>query len=185
MKPVLAGLVCFLVILHAEAQVKIHSHNDYAKPRPFYEALENKVFSMEADIFPLNDQLFVAHNKTDITKERSLEAMYIQPILKQFALHKKTVLDDTSYTFSLLVDVKEDPATALKLLVDLLNKYPQCFDRRKNPKAVQVIITGDQGDKKEWNNYPSYIYFDGRPYEDYSPAALDRIAIVSDNFFKY
>ena len=140
---------------------------------------------MEADVFPEDNQLLVAHNRGDIKKEGSLDAMYIHPILKQFTLHRKTVLDDTSYTFSLLIDIKEDPAIALKLLIDQLNKYPQCFDRRKNPKAVQVIITGNQGDPKEWNNYPSFIYFDGKPYEDYSPAILDRVAIISDNFFKY
>ena len=185
MKKLSLLFICILCLIYGEAQVKIHSHNDYSHPRPFFEALENKVFSMEADVFPVNGLLLVSHNKQDVREERTLEAMYIKPILEQFALHPATVSGDTSYSFSLLIDIKENPTAALKLLAELLNRYPRYFDRKQNPKAIRVIITGDQGDKKEWDNYPSYFYFDGTPYEEYSPAQLNRIAIFSDNYYKY
>ncbi|GAC1426156.1 MAG: hypothetical protein NVSMB67_28660 [Flavisolibacter sp.] len=185
MRKVLLFMTGIGLVMQLSAQIKIHSHNDYAKLRPFYEALENKAFSIEADVFPVNGKLLVGHELKDLKADRTLWKMYIEPILQQFALYKGSVLQDTSYIFSLMIEIKQDPVEAFSLLEKLLKPHNKFFDRSINPKAVQIIITGNQGPVSEWGHYPSYIYFDGKPYEPYSPASFQRIAIISDNYNKY
>lgn len=184
-KRVILVVLAALFSTYAEAQIKIHSHNDYAKPRPFYGALENKAFSIEADVFPVNGHLLVGHDKEDLKSDKTLEAMYINPILKQFASHKGYVSKDTAYSFSLMVEFKDNPDSCFILLTKLLAPYRQYFDRSLNARAIQIIITGKQGLVDNWKNYPDYIYFDGNPDVVYDGSALKRVAFFSDNYGKY
>ena len=58
----------------------LHSHNDYEKPFPFWEAYNQGFGSIEADIFLVNDSLMVSHSFKDIQRDRRLETMYLQPL---------------------------------------------------------------------------------------------------------
>ncbi|MCF2489047.1 hypothetical protein [Dyadobacter sp. CY347] len=49
-----------------------HSHNDYLQPAPFALAYQQGFGSVEADVFLINDSLFVAHEKTQIDPSRTL-----------------------------------------------------------------------------------------------------------------
>ncbi|MEO5592160.1 MAG: alkaline phosphatase, partial [Chitinophagaceae bacterium] len=51
--------------------------------------------------------------------------------------------------------------------------------------AVKIVITGNRPPATAFNGYPSYIYFDGELYQDYSPEALTRIEMLSDDFKRY
>lgn len=44
---------------------RAHAHNDYAHDRPLHAAIENGFCSVEADIFLINGQLLVGHDRTD------------------------------------------------------------------------------------------------------------------------
>ena len=170
----------------AEAQKPlIHAHNDYEKQRPLSGAMMQKAEIIEADVFPVDGVLYVAHEKKEINKDRTLLAMYVQPIIKLFLNNGGNVSRDSSYTFALCIDIKENHAETIRLLTQLLQPYLSCFDRSANKKAVQIIISGDRGEIKNWKNYPSYIYFDGRPYEQYDEEALNRIAMISDSYQRY
>ena len=73
-----------------------HSHNDYEKPSPFWEAYEQHFGSIEADIFLKDGKLIVAHDEQQVLANRSLDSLYLQPIYK--SLQKITVI----YTATLL-----------------------------------------------------------------------------------
>ena len=42
----------------------VHAHNGYVHPVPFYTAFNAGFGSIEADVFPVNGVLMVAHNKS-------------------------------------------------------------------------------------------------------------------------
>ena len=177
----------FLILLSAvaTAQVKIHAHNDYEKPEPLYNALRNKVFSIEADVFLINEKLFVAHAMNEIDSQRTLESLYINPIIKLFNENNGKISKEDDYVFSLVIDIKNRGTETLKKLSYEMQSLAKYFDRNTNPKAVQIIISGDRGPIGSWRHYPSFIYFDGRPYENYDSAALAKVAMVSDSYAKY
>lgn len=169
----------------ASAQTLIHAHNDYEKPEPLFNAIRNRVYSIEADVFLINDKLYVAHTLNEIDSQKTLESLYINPIIKLFDQNNGEVSTTHGYSFSLVIDIKNrGPETIIKLNKDLisLSKY---FDRLTNPFAVQIVVSGDRGAIGQWRNALSFIFFDGRPYEKYDEIALAKIAMVSDNSNKY
>ena len=54
-----------------------HAHNDYEHHRPLLDALKAGFASVEADVYRVDNQLLVAHDRQDTNPERSLESLYL------------------------------------------------------------------------------------------------------------
>ncbi|MEQ1678919.1 MAG: hypothetical protein ABL876_19645, partial [Chitinophagaceae bacterium] len=173
----------------------IHAHNDFQRPEPLTNALLNRVYSIEADVFLVKDTLRVAHEEKELDKAPSLWVLYLQPIINLFAVNYGRISPDTAYTPVLMIDIKKSSRAVLANLVQLLSAYPSVFDRSVNPNAIQIVISGDRPPRKKteedkngdlsWTRYPRYIFFDGRPNETYDNATLQRVAFISDSYFNY
>jgi len=174
-------LSCFLSI----TQTLIHAHNDYQKPEPLTPSLRYKVFSIEADIYLSEGKLLVAHDKNELSLAKTLDTMYLQPLSQLYSRYHGTVSADSVYAPILVIDIKENGEAVIAELIKRLTSHRSVFDRSVNPKAVQIVISGDRGSSSKWTSYPSYIFFDGRPYEVYDSATLERVAFISDSFSKY
>ena len=61
--------------------IPCHSHNDYWRHVPLYDALAAGCTSVEADVWLSGNDLFVGHLQKSLTKERTLESLYIDPIV--------------------------------------------------------------------------------------------------------
>jgi len=60
-------LICTLSSIEAQYSTRnAHSHNDYSNDIPFWLAYYNHFGSIEADIFAVEGDLFVAHNKSEL-----------------------------------------------------------------------------------------------------------------------
>ncbi|HZI68070.1 MAG TPA: alkaline phosphatase, partial [Hanamia sp.] len=64
-----------------------HAHNDYMHPVPFYTAWNAGFGSIEADVFPVNGVLLVSHNKEALNPKRTLDSLYLNPLLKELQNH--------------------------------------------------------------------------------------------------
>ncbi|MBL0274062.1 MAG: glycerophosphodiester phosphodiesterase [Chitinophagaceae bacterium] len=178
---ILLTLICF----HSSAQPLIHAHNDYQQSKPLTNALQNRAYSIEADLYLHNGQLVVAHDKKHLTVAPSLDALYLQPIIRLFKKHPGRISNNKTYAPVLMIDIKDNGKDVLVALIQLLAAYPSVFDRSVNPLALQIVISGDRGPVSNWTSYPSSIFFDGRPYEVYDSATLQRVAFISDAYYNY
>ncbi|KAJ6110724.1 hypothetical protein N7486_002959 [Penicillium sp. IBT 16267x] len=61
--------------------IPVHSHNDYWRQEPFWTGLSKGCTSTEADIWLYNGTLYVGHDQSALTAARTLESLYINPIL--------------------------------------------------------------------------------------------------------
>jgi alkaline phosphatase len=159
-----------------------HSHNDYENNPPFRLAYENHFGSIEADIWAVNGELYVSHNEKDINYSRTLDSLYIQPVVRMFRQNKGRAWKDNSGTFQLLIDLKTPVVPTLSLLIQKLIQYPEVFNPRININAVRIVITGNRPAPAEFINYPAFIFFDGNVTLKYSKKQLKRIALYSENF---
>jgi alkaline phosphatase len=184
MKPLLICLFMLLAGL-AQAQPLIHAHNDYQQARPLTNALRNRVFSLEADVYRTERGLMVAHNIKDTVTAPALAGLYLQPIIRLFRKHHGRISKSKTYAPILMIDSKAAGAAVIAQLVNETAAHPSVFDRSLNPLAVQIVISGDRGNLSQWTYWPSFIQFDGRPYEVYDSATLLRVAFISDAYFKY
>ena len=175
-------LISYLSLSMAQyTTLNAHSHNDYENEIPFLMAYNNHFGSIESDIWALNGDLFVAHNRQDIKPESTLDALYIHPIVKSFRDNGGKAWPDNSSTFQLLVDLKTISEPALSILVNKLSEYQDVFDPGINKGAVRIVITGNRPVPSEFIKYPDFIYFDGIIGQFYDEKQLKRIALFSEN----
>jgi len=169
--------LCVLIFLtlSLHAQVKIHSHNDYTHYKPFFDAIENKAFSIEADIFLVGDSLIVSHSRKEIKAENTLNKMYLTPILEL----SKT---DKFYSFQFMIDVKDSFDLTYPVLLKALKKYKNGFE--KNGAKVSVVISGNRPKDADFHKYKE-VSFDGLPNHAYSLEDLKKVVMISDNFATY
>lgn len=189
MKKILAGSFFILyTFLMAQAQytsLNAHSHNDYAQKTPFFLAYNAHFGSIEADIWAVDGELYVAHVKSEITAERTLDQLYLEPIATQFKNNKGQAWKDSQETFQLLIDLKTEVEPTLSLLVEKLKKHPTIFDATVNKNAVRITITGNRPEPSKFKNYPAFIFFDGNVSLKYDPSELKRVALYSENLAKF
>ncbi|RZL46143.1 MAG: glycerophosphodiester phosphodiesterase [Pedobacter sp.] len=185
MKKIIYTVLFTLITLSSFAQQKVHSHNDYAQKRPFFEAYENKVDQIEADIFLVGDSLIVAHSKKGIDPTHTLNKLYLNPIASLFKQYKNRVSVDKKYTFSLMIDVKENWNTVYPVLKREIEKYGDVFNRGKDKYAIQIVISGNRPADSTFHTYPEWLFFDGLPNISYAKRDLARVSMISDNFATY
>src|SRR4051812_6991468 len=60
-----------------------HAHNDYAHNRPLFDALDHGFSSIEADVFLINGNLLVGHDREALRPERTLKSLYLAPLAER------------------------------------------------------------------------------------------------------
>lgn len=167
------------------SSLNAHSHNDYEQKTPFFLAYNANFGSIEADIWAINGELFVAHNKEQVTESRTLDKLYLQPIVLLFKTNGGKAWKNSSATFELLIDLKTEVEPTLSLLVEKLKKYPEVFDPAVNRQAVRVVITGNRPAPELFRNYPAFIFFDGNVTKKYNAEELKRVGLFSENLSQF
>ena len=158
-----------------------HSHNDYVNAVPFWTAYNEGFGSIEADIFLKDKSLLVAHDAKELTVTRSLINLYINPLIECLIKHNGYPFADTLKQLQLLIDIKTDSIATLQALVETIRKY----DVLMNSHQLKWVITGKRPEQSLFAAYPSFITFDGELDKTYSPGALTKIAMLSDDGRKY
>lgn len=155
-----------------------HSHNDYEGKNPFYAAYNEIFGSIEADIFLHNDSLIVSHHAEGIRLKRTLQHLYLDPLLEKGKANKDFPYKDNRRSLQLLIDLKTEAIPTLKKLIEVLANYPQLTSMKK----LQLVISGSRPNPTQFTSYPSYLLFDGELNKTYSQEALRRVPLFSANF---
>ena len=95
-----------------------HSHNDYWRRVPLFSAIEVGCIGVEADIWLFEEELFVGHSVASLTRNRTLDSLYINPLLEILSKQnpKSTMLPDHTSQPHGVFDT--DPEQTLILLID-------------------------------------------------------------------
>lgn len=179
---------CSISTITAQQQdVFIHSHNDYQRRVPFYQAYAQQLSSVEADIFLTeNGELLVAHDPEELPTAETIDELYIKRLVSMFKKNGNKPWKDSDKKLQLLVELKTQSEPTMRALVQKLEANPTIFNPTVNPNAVQVVITGEFVPKpSEFAKYPSYILYDGLIYETYTPEQMQQVAYISVPFFEY
>ncbi|HMO84949.1 MAG TPA: hypothetical protein PKC18_08540, partial [Lacipirellulaceae bacterium] len=92
-----------------------HAHNDYLHPRPLADALDLRFGSIEADVFRVGDELLVGHTVDELRPERTLAALYLDPLARR-AAERGGWVDEPGRTVTLLIDFKTAGEPTYELL---------------------------------------------------------------------
>lgn len=126
-----------------------HSHNDYEQNRPLFDALDQHFASVEADIYLDGAELSVSHNGTNA--KGTLEKLYLDPL--QALVRQKGSVHGDGKPFYLWIDLKQGERALINALHQRLMLYPmltEFTDTTMTERAVTVILTGDEDNKKRY-----------------------------------
>lgn len=158
-----------------------HSHNDYEQAIPFRAAYDQQFGSIEADVFLQDGKLLVAHQRSELSSGKTLEALYLDPLNQCIKKNNGFVYNDKSRTLQLMIDLKTQSVPTLDKLIEILGRYPALT----SASSLKIVISGNRPPARDFKNYPAYLYFDGELSADYPGDALPKIEMLSDNFRKY
>lgn len=109
--------------------VPVHSHNDYTRRIPLFEALGSGCISVEADVHLRNSDLLIGHKSSHLHPSLNLRNMYLDPLERMLrARNTNTTIDDWQGIFShaskqtvvLLVDHKTEGVATSAMLSEQL-----------------------------------------------------------------
>ncbi|KAG8628545.1 hypothetical protein KVT40_004418 [Elsinoe batatas] len=139
----------------------IHSHNDYWRQLPLYTALSVGAVSVESDVWLYNGTLYVGHEPSALTPQRTFQSLYINPLVSILEAQNPPspfigptnngVFDAANtQTFYLWIDIKTNGPTTWPVAVQALQPLRErgwlttvSSNGTVTPGAVTVIGTGN------------------------------------------
>jgi hypothetical protein len=164
-----------------------HAHNDYEHERPLLDALAHGFCSIEADIHLQGGEILVAHDPEDVQPERTLEALYLEPLAERVEQNGGRVYPGGP-TITLLVDIKTDGEATYRALRPLLDRYRHLLTRFAagivHEGAVTVVISGNRPKELIAAEEERLAGIDGRAADISSTGDLPSglVPLISDNW---
>jgi len=154
---------------------KAHAHNDYEHERPFYEAFSLGFGSIESDVYAVNGQLWVAHDAKDLKATRTLQKLYLDPIIQ--VLKSGNVGNFHQF----LIDSKMSADSTLPLIIQALEPHKDLIIKHK----LRIVISGNRPPVADYVKYPAWITFDGRSNEPVPSFLASHVELESEAFYKF
>jgi hypothetical protein len=168
--------------------LRAHAHNDYEHTRPLLDALDQGFCSVEADVWLVEGQLLVAHELKAVQKERTLQELYLDPLLERVKANGGRVVSNGPMV-TLFIDFKSEATNTYHTLTTLLKPYKKMLTSftadRTETNAVMIIISGNRPRALMDAEKVRYVSYDGRLDDLKSPALPHLIPMISDNWGKY
>lgn len=177
----LSTFCCLVTSAQTKNIISTHSHNDYEQQRPFELGYENGFGSIEADVWLKEGKLYVAHDAKDINSGKTLSSLYLDPLEKKLKENKGKIYGDRKKGLQVLIDIKSEALPTLDEIVKELEAHPSLI----NQKNLHFVISGNRPKPSTYGTYPTFIYFDGRPSEEYDKEALQKIGLISESYYKF
>lgn len=144
--------------------LRLHGHNDYLQPVPCTRALELGLGSIEADIYLVDGELRVGHERWQLRPGRTLQSLYLEPL--RAAVAQGTSLRADGEPLVLLVDIKADGPAVYEHLQDVLLDYRSMLTRfvdgRVEPGAVTILLSGSRPKAQVAAQRDRWCALDGR-----------------------
>jgi hypothetical protein len=139
-------LLCATYTTHAQAALgNAFSHNDYWHKHPLYDALNNGYAYIETDIYLRGNSLVVAHILPCLRKKRTLENLYLGPLLNGKYKNGDSLPD---YPITLLIDIKSDAERTYRALDSVLEKYKSIITSYDSGtitrRKVTIVLSGNK-----------------------------------------
>lgn len=157
-----------------------HAHNDYEHEKPLLDALSRGFTSIEADIYLIDGELYVAHNFPRPENRRTLKELYLEPLRKRIA-ENGGVYAGAAPVF-LMVDIKSEAEATYQALKKQLVAYADLLNYPQHPGPVTVILSGNRATGTVHNDPARRVGIDGRPSDLEKDYAADFMPLISDNY---
>jgi len=165
-----------------------HAHNDYEHARPLLDALDHGFCSIEADVWLVEGKLLVAHELKSVRSERTLEKLYLEPLLERVT-HNGGCVYSNGPMVTLFIDFKSEATNTYHTLTTALKPYEQMlttfYSDRTEKNAVMIVISGNRPRELMESEVLRYASYDGRLDDLKKLASPHLIPMISDNWGRH
>ncbi len=162
-----------------------HSHNDYLRQEPLWEAISHSFISIEVDIHLVNGALLVGHDDDDLDVTKTLQSLYLDPLRDHVREHDGRVYPSQD-PLNLLIDIKSDAQSTYEALSSVLAQYSEMLtsysEARVQPRAIAVIVSGNRPRALMMDEVVRYATYDGRIEDLQGEVPANFILLISDNW---
>lgn len=165
------------------------SHNDYWRERPLLDALSFRFNCVEADLWLIDGELYVSHDRPEPSPSITFRRLYLEPLIERIRSNGGQVYPGSDRPFYLMVDCKEQGEEMYKILKAQMEPYKDLFCRVENGEykegAVLFFLSGDRPKQSLPQESTRFTFLDGQ-IEDLGcgiPASL--APVVSDNYSNF
>ncbi|EMT64964.1 Altered inheritance of mitochondria protein 6 [Fusarium odoratissimum] len=169
--------------------IPCHSHNDYWKAEPLTSAITTGCIGIEVDVWKVRDELMVGHAEDELSTEKTLTSMYIQPLVNLLKarnqdrdpelLPRGVYVHKPNQTVVLLVDLKSNSDKSWPLLLEMLEPLRQrgwlshVSDGEFVSRPITVVATGETKFRLVKEANPSHDVFFDAPLKRLSRGQYD------------
>ncbi|WP_219619919.1 phosphatidylinositol-specific phospholipase C/glycerophosphodiester phosphodiesterase family protein [Bacillus sp. V33-4] len=168
---------------------RAHAHNDYEHTRPLSDALQHGFTSVEADVWLVDGELLVAHDKEGIRAGRTLKSLYLDPLKAIVKQNNGAVYKEYKHEFILWIDIKSEGEATYRAIDEQLRAYKSMLTKfvpsEVKPDAITVYISGNRPRALMENQKVRYAAYDGRMSDLGSDTSSEFIPVISDNWTKH
>ena len=167
------------------ALLSAYAHNDYEHLHPLFDALAQGFNSVEADIWLVNGQLLVAHNLSGVKSERTLSALYLDPLRERIRQNGGHVFSNAT-PFTLMIDVKSAAEPTYAVLRQWLLGYTNILtahtEVRAQTNALTILLSGNRSLEMAAAEPLRYVAIDGRLADMKTNLSPQLVPLISDNW---
>ncbi len=188
-------VVSLLLILLASGQVlqaedvmplsQAHAHNDYHHTKPLHDALACGFTSVEADIYLVEGELLVGHDRAELRPARTLQSLYLDPLRDRIREHEGHVYAREA-PFGLLIDIKSRGTSTYEALDAVLAEYADLFTRVDQGQVIEgpilAVVSGNRARKVIDADETRFVGVDGRLSDLGSDDSPDLLPWISDRW---
>ena len=159
--------------------LSVHSHNDYQRAVPFYDAYRDGASSIECDMFYVGgDTFLVGHDTADLDSSKTFDKLYLEPLARS--------IREGGRSITLMVEIKSsDPDAYVDALQRKLEPYADIFDPSVNPDPCRLLITGWHF-PEDYSRHPSWFKYDyqynGCDWSAMDAGRLETVGMISMNY---
>lgn len=168
---------------------RAHAHNDNEHERPLFDALENGFTSVEADVYLIDGELYVYHDRPEtIDPNRTLEKLYLEHLHRIAEKNSGKIYDNYDGFFYLMIDFKTEGKSTYQVLKAKLKMYETILSRvvngeREMDKPVLVFISGSRPIESILSEPVSLATLDGRPNDLGKGISTEKMPVISQNYW--
>ena len=191
---ILSGII-FFIIFGSKGQdfekdgivfYNAFSHNDYWRSRPLWDALSYRINSVEADLWLIDGELFVAHDRSEIKPEHTFEKMYLKPLTDLILQNGGKVFANSDRPFFLMLDCNTSGEALYPVLKKMIEPYKNLFcsvdDGVYKEGAVLLFLSGN----RPFDTLPieknRHVFLDGRISDLSKCIPQYLMPVISDNY---
>ncbi len=162
------------------------SHNDYWRENPLQDALAFRFNCVEADLWLIDGELYVSHDRPEPNPAITFRNLYLRPLIERIKANGGKVYPESDRPFYLMVDCKREGEAMYKVLKEQMEPYKEYFCSVDNgvykEGPVLFFLSGDRPKQSLPQETSRFTFLDGqlRDLDAGVPATL--APVVSDNY---